>query len=71
MDGESLEALLSTNKGPDCLKDLIPKLGIRLRIYKRLQSFYLSQLQAGAQAQVALVSKMWCMIYDLDIAESS
>jgi len=38
MDGESLKALLLSNAGPDCLKELIPKLGIRLRIYKQIKS---------------------------------
>ena len=59
MDGESLEALLSTDRGLDSLKDLIPKLGVRLRIYKRLKEFCVhasNQVQAGAQAQVTLVS---------------
>jgi len=37
MDGESLEALIATTPGPDCLKELIPKLGVRLRIYKQIK----------------------------------
>jgi len=36
MDGESLEALLENDAGPECLKDLIPKLGVRLKFYKRI-----------------------------------
>jgi len=48
MDGESLEALLeSSTTGPDCLKELIPKLGVRLRIYKRIKSSFV-----GVSSQV-------------------
>lgn len=46
MDGESIKALLATEKGSDCFKDLIPKLGVRLRIYKRIKSFYFNQTGA-------------------------
>ena len=57
MDGESLEALLTADKGPDCLKDLIPKLGVRLRVYKRIKSLCFNQAGAPAnQVQGALVS---------------
>lgn len=61
MDGESLEALLTADKGPDCLKDLIPKLGVRLgvrlRVYKRIKSLCFNQAGAPAnQVQAALVS---------------
>ena len=38
MDGESLETLLGTSQGPDCLKELISKLGIRLKVYQRIKA---------------------------------
>ena len=38
MDGESLEALLGTSQGPDCLKELITKLGIRLKVWQRIKT---------------------------------
>lgn len=34
MDGEALGALLATVQGPECLKDLIPKLGVRAKVYQ-------------------------------------
>lgn len=54
MDGESLEALLASNAGPDCLKELVPKLGVRLRIYKRIKSSF---VEASSQIEVTLVSR--------------
>ena len=43
MDGESLEALLGTTQGPDCLKELIPKVGIRLKLYQRIRTALYNQ----------------------------
>lgn len=40
MDGEALVTLLTTVQGPDCLKDLIPKLGVRLKVYQRIKVLY-------------------------------
>ena len=37
MDGEALSTLLAAVQGPDCLKDLVPKLGVRLKVYKRIK----------------------------------
>ena len=38
MDGESLEALLGTSQGPDCLKELITKLGVRVKVWQRIKA---------------------------------
>ena len=43
MDGELLEALLGTTQGPDCLKELIPKVGIRLKLYQRIRTAMYNQ----------------------------
>ena len=40
MDGEALVTLLATMQGPDCLKELIPKLGMRLKVYRRIKAVY-------------------------------
>jgi len=40
MDGEALVTLLTAVQGPDCLKDLIPKLGVRLKVYQRIKMLY-------------------------------
>lgn len=37
MDGEAVTAALATTPGPDCLKDVLPKLGQRLKVYKAFQ----------------------------------
>ena len=37
MDGEATAAAFATCAGPDCLKDVIPKLGIRLKVYNTLK----------------------------------
>lgn len=40
MDGESLVTLLSIVQGPDCLKDLVAKFGIRLKVYQLIKTFH-------------------------------
>ena len=37
IDGEATAAAFATCAGPDCLKDVIPKLGIRLKVYNTLK----------------------------------
>lgn len=37
MDGEATAAAFATCAGPDCLKDVIPKLGSRLKVYNALK----------------------------------
>ena len=36
MDGLAIAAAFATTPGPDCLKDVLPKLGQRLRIFQNL-----------------------------------
>ena len=38
IDGESLETLMGTMQGQDCLKELILKLGVRLKVYQRIRA---------------------------------
>ena len=40
MDGESLVTLIGIMPGPDCLKDLIPKIGGRLKVYRSIKACY-------------------------------
>lgn len=40
MDGEALVTLIGVTPGPDCLKDLISKVGIRLKVYNHIKSVY-------------------------------
>ena len=37
MDGEATVAAFATSSGPDCLKDVIPKLGSRLKVYNAIR----------------------------------
>ena len=38
MDGDALATLLTVSSGPDCLKELIKKMGVRLRFYQLIKS---------------------------------
>ena len=40
MDGEAIAAVFATSPGPDCLKDVLPKLGQRLKVYNALKTLY-------------------------------
>ena len=40
MDGESLVTLVGSKPGPDCLKDLVPKVGLRMKLYKLIKLIY-------------------------------
>ena len=44
MDGEALETLLGTSQGPDCLKELITRIGTRLKVYQRIKTLLHSQI---------------------------
>lgn len=37
MDGEAISAAFASSPGPDCLRDVIPKLGHRLKVYAALK----------------------------------
>ena len=39
MDGEAISQALGTLPGPDCLKDVVPKFGVRLKVYNAIRSF--------------------------------
>ena len=38
MDGDALATLLTVSSGPDCLKELIKKVGVRLKVYQLIKS---------------------------------
>ena len=38
MDGEAIADAFSTQSGPDCLKDVIPKFGQRIKVYKAIKA---------------------------------
>ena len=49
MDGDALMTLVGTSAGPDCLKELIPKVGARVKVYKHIKACYNEDM----------VSKIW------------
>ena len=52
MDGQSLVTLVDTGvQGPDCLRELIPKIGVRLKVY----SYIIKDKEAQA-TQVSLLA---------------
>ena len=34
VDRDTLITVLATTPGPDCLKELVPKIGVRIKLYK-------------------------------------
>ena len=38
MDGEAICAALASTPGPDSLRDVVPKLGLRLKVYRVIKS---------------------------------
>lgn len=40
MDGEAISAAFASSPGPDCLRDVVPKLGHRLKVYAALKSVF-------------------------------
>ena len=52
MDGEASVALLTTVQGPDCLKDSIPKLGLRLKVYQRIKAVYIVEVNCLVSCMV-------------------
>lgn len=37
MDGEALLAAFGERPGPDCIKDILPKFGQRIKVYRKLK----------------------------------
>jgi len=37
MDGEAIAQAFATCSGPDCLKDVLPKYGTRIKVYNALK----------------------------------
>ena len=37
MDGDALSLAFAAHSGPDCLKDVVPKYGLRLKLYQAIK----------------------------------
>ena len=44
MDGEAVCLALATTAGPDCLRDVIPKYGLRLKVYRAIKGALTQQV---------------------------
>ena len=44
MDGEAILIAFTTNIGADCLRDVLPKLGIRLKVYNALRKELMTEV---------------------------
>ena len=53
MDGEALRTLFGHTSGPDSLKDLVPKLGLRLRLFKEMIDLYNSSSDSSSNSAVS------------------
>ena len=38
MDGEAVSTAFATVPGPDCIREVVPKLGYRLKVYRCLKA---------------------------------
>ena len=46
MDGNAIVAAFASTPGPDCLRDVLPKVGQRMKVYmamKRMMEVYIKQ----------------------------
>lgn len=55
MDGEAIFTALATCPGPDSLREVIPKLGDRLKVYGVIRSALEQQYNVGCFIHVLLV----------------
>lgn len=44
MDGEAICLALATTTGPDCLRDVIPKYGLHLKVYRAVKETLTQQV---------------------------
>ena len=68
MDGEAICSALASTPGPDSLRDVVPKLGLRLKVYRVIKSAldqqYMEQVSAGgAFEKVLLTIYVYHVIY--------
>ena len=50
MDGDALATLLTISPGPDSLKELIKKVGVRLKVYQLIKSLYSDETVSNSHA---------------------
>ena len=61
---------LAAVQGPDCLRDIIPKLGVRLKVYQRIKMFYDQEVYMLLLSHMAVFTLCFqnteCVIEELD-----
>ncbi len=55
MDGNAISLGFASSPGPDWLKDVVPTLGLRLKVYNDLRSLVADESQNGVSNVNALV----------------
>ena len=63
VDGDTLLTLVGLTPGPDCLKELIPKIGTRIRVYKIIKACYDGAFVSYACQLLKLVIHIYIYIY--------
>ena len=54
MDGDALVTLIGVTPGPDCLKNLISKVEIRMKVYQHIKALYASSPVSQHNEGIAL-----------------
>ena len=37
MDGEAIATAFAVTPGPDCIRDVVPKVGVRMKVYQAIK----------------------------------
>ena len=64
MDGEAITVALGSCSGPDCLKEVIPKVGTRLKVYSALKTLCeqsYDRYQVCVTRTVCMVIHVYCI----------
>lgn len=56
MDGIAIAIGLSTSPGPDWLKDVVSKVGLRLKVHSALRTLYNQSQVSGSDIMIVLYS---------------
>lgn len=51
MDGEAILTAFGLSSGPDCLRDVLPKYGLRVKVYKSLKTSIDQELRHEVSAE--------------------
>lgn len=63
MDGDALSLAFAAHSGPDCLKDVVPKYRLRLKLYQAIKA----ELEAERCQVIPLVCPCIMLVYHVFI----